>query len=924
MRTAILFRIRQLTLSHFFTSFASCSRAQFALGSRLAALSRSGDHSGLLSLFLRCARAREQPAKPDGPIYLVLLRAAAALSSRATVLSLHAHIAKSGHLHDVVVNTALVDALSKCSDAGSARKLFDEMPARDTAAWNVMLSGCARSGDVEQAVCLASAMRSSGVTPNVVTLSVLLQVYGGLTEKKLGQSVHAYAVRHLQLMDTFLVNSLIVYYNKSGNFHTSERIFERMLRRDIVSWNAMMAGYAQSDFGWRALELFNLMRKECQPDLFTLETALHACALVGSDAIDGGLAIHGLLVKLRFQMDVHGENSLLLFYCKCRLMEDGQTIFDRMGARNIVSWNILVDGYVQIRRPGKVLNLAKCISFNELGVSSDLLVCTLQAARQLGSTKHIMCIHGLVMVMGFSFDTYINSSLIAAYGDCGKIILARKTLDYLVSETSNVTACWNSMLSIHVKYMYFSEALELVSHMHANECIVDAVTLVNILSVSTELLNLRLGKAVHGFMIRNKHDFNVFATTALLEHYAECGTLTEACYLFLKIPIRNRVTWNTMIHCFVHNGFPQTALKLFYLMQEQDNFVPDATSIVGVIEAISQRGYEEEKNYIHKYAIESGFIDDEYVANSLIAMHASVCNFDNAITVFERTSKLSVVTWNTLISGYANHGLVNKATSVFYFMKSQNVAPDLVTFLCLIRASTTLGSLNCLTQIHTIICKEGYESNLLVGTSLVYGYAKCGDLIVARLIFDGLKYRSTVTWNSMIQGYGMHGNAEEVHELFSQMQQSGIVPTVVTFLNIISACSHVGDVEKGQYYFDLMRYVYSLIPNRDHLCSLIDLLGRRGLLKEAHETLEKSPLDPGLHAWGALLGACRIQGDLEVGLTAANKILELDPLHYGYNLLLSNMHAEVGRWTVASEIRNNIDKMGLKKVNGWTMIESFS
>ncbi|URE11401.1 Cell cycle regulated microtubule associated protein [Musa troglodytarum] len=766
-------------------AMSGCSRAQYTLASGLGALAQAGDHCGLLSLFLHSCRV--QPVKPDRPIYLALLKAAAAVSSRSMALSLHAHIAKSGYQRDVAVATALVDAFSRCYDSASARRLFDEMQERDAVAWNAMLSGCARNGDAQQALSMAYEMASSGVRPNTVTLSVLLQVCGRVEDKRLGQSVHAYAVRHLQLVDTFLGNSLIVYYNRAGESHISERIFARMLRRDIVSWNAMITGQAQCGFGWRALELFNLMREEHHPDLFSIETVLQVCAQIGEDAIDDGQATHGLLVKLGFQMDVYEQNSLLLFYCKCGMMESAQSIFDKMEARNIVSWNILVN-----------------------------------------------------------------------------------------------------------------EALEHLRSMHVNACSLDAVTIVNMLSVCSGTLNLRSGKVIHGFMLRNKHDYNVFAITALLEHYAKCGAVNEACYLFLKIPVRNRVTWNTMVHCCVHNGFPRASVKLFYLMQEQDGFMPDATSVVGVIKAIAQRGYEEEKNYIHKFVTERGFTDDEFVANSLIAMHARFHDFDKAISVFERTSKLSTVTWNTMISVYSNYDLANKAMSVYHLMKLQNVAPDL---------------------IHTVICKSGYESDMFVGTSLVCGYAKCGDLSMARLIFDGLESKSTVSWNSMIQGYGVHGNAEAVHELFSEMQQSGTVPTVVTFLNIISACSHVGDVEKGKHYYDLMTRVHSVIPNRELLSSLADLLGRSGRLREVHEALEKGPLDPGLDAWGALLGACRIQGNLEIGLIAANNVLELDPIHRGYNLLLSNMHAEAGRWILASKIRKRVNKTGLKKASGWSKVE---
>ncbi|XP_073005590.1 pentatricopeptide repeat-containing protein At5g39350-like [Typha latifolia] len=908
------------------TSVASFSQKPFTLHSRLRELSHAGDHLGLLSLYAHVSRT--QAVRPDRPTYLFLLKASAFLHSRHLGLSFFAQIVKSGLQNDILVSTTLVDTLSKCwdSDVSGAREVFDQMPGRDVGAWNAMLSGYMRKGCVHEALSLFLQMGICGENPNSQTLSVLLQVCASSDDRRLGRSIHGYSVRHREIEDNFLVNSLLVYYNRIGDVHVSERIFERMVEKDAVSWNGMISGYARNGLCWRALEAFRFLKEEglCM-DLVALETALQACAYIGEDAIEDGRSIHVLMVKLGYLMDVYTMNSLLFMYCKCGMVDAVQSLFDRMEVRNIVSWSIIIDGYVRMKCPDKALELIRCMRFVESDMSSELFVSSLQSVRLLGGcVKHVMCFHCLVIVMGFDSDLFVSSSLIAAYGDCGEIGFGHRILGYVVSKISTAIVCCNTMLTVYAHHGYFSEALELLRSMQVGGCILDAVSLVNGLSICSQSRDLRLGKGIHGYMFRNKFDCDVFVSTSLLEFYVRCERLNIACHLFLMMQQRNIVTWNTMINGCLQNGFPRTSLKLFHLMQQQDGLMPDSTSIVGVIEAIALRGCAREREFIHKYVLEAGLINDEFIANSIIAMHGRFHEFDYARSVLDKARKNSTVMWNNMIAVYSHHGLISEAVSIFHRMKLNNVALDSVTFLCLLRACAVVSTLSCLTRVHTVVCKAGFESDVHIGSSLIDLYAKCGDLRMARLFFDRMNSKSVISWNSMIQGYGLHGITEEASNLFCEMQQSGLTPTMTTFLILISACSHAGDIKKGQHYIHLMTSARLVSPRIEHISSIIDLLGRNGLVEKAHETLEKMPTDPGVDVWGALLGACRVQGNLDIGLAAAKNLFELDPLNCGYHVLLSNMCAEAGRWAHAYLIRSKVDNMRLKKVHGVSIVDSFS
>lgn len=847
--------------------------------------------------------------------------AAASSSSLPLVCAVHCRILKSRSL-DVVLATALVDALGRCSELRSARKLFDEMLHRDIPAWNAMLSGYIRNGDLQQALALVRLMFLSGVRPNSVTFSILLQLCSNHGDKRLGRCVHGYLWRHPGIGDNFLYNSLLVYYHKVGHVHIAESVFEEIEKRNIVSWNAMMAGYIMNNRPKEALEMFHHLRQDgLQLDLVTLETVLHACARVGEEALVDGQLIHALLLRMGIPPHVYTENSLLLMYCKCGSLHLAQHLFNTMALRNIVSWNILINGYVQKLLPERAVSVFRSARSILPELSSDLMVGVLRAVKQLHPCpEFVVCCHGLVVVLGFTSDEFVISSLISAYGEHMDVANARRCFEYVFPGNGN-TVLWNTLLSVYLHSGYLLEAVEVLALMQNERAMADAVTIVSALSICAQLRYIKLGKAVHGYAIRNNFEGNNFVISSLLEFYSRCLLMSKACLLFLRIPLTTTTAWNTMIFGWSQNGSPRASLLLFHMMQQLEDVKVDATTVVGVIEAIAQRGYEREGDYIHRYAIEKGFLSNEFVANSLISMYWRFGNFGKANEVFNGGSRHSRPTWNQMITEYSNHGFSETALSVFHSMKVNNLCPDEVSLLSVLLACANLASLRCAMWAHTNILKVGCDGDVFVETSLSDTYAKCGELAVARLIFDNMKLRTTASWNCMIRAYGMHGDVEEVGKVFHKMLSCGVEPDFITFLVLISSCDHAGEVDKGLSYYILMTRAYSLSPKMEHYSCIVDLLGRRGLINEAFEFLQKIPLIPGTCAWGSLLGACRADGKIDVALVAAKRLFKLDPFNFGYRTLLSNILSESGRRVDAFEIRNNLRLMPQKNMEGLSIIE---
>ncbi|KAF2317945.1 hypothetical protein GH714_041268 [Hevea brasiliensis] len=185
-----------------------------------------------------------------------------------------------------------------------------------------------------------------------------------------------------------------------------------------------------------------------------------------------------------------------------------------------------------------------------------------------------------------------------------------------------------------------------------------------------------------------------------------------------------------------------------------------------------------------------------------------------------------------------------------------------------------------------------------------------------------MQEKNEVSWNSIIAAYGSHGHLEESLALFHKMLQDGIQPDNVTFLTILSACGHAGQVDKGIQYFRCMTEEYGIPAQMEHYACMVDLFGRAGRLNEAFETIKSMPFSPDEGAWGTLLGACRLHGNSELAEVASGHLLDLDPENSGGYVLLSNVHANAGQWGNVRKIRSLMKERGVQKVLGTAGLRS--
>eukprot|EP01018_Ginkgo_biloba_P031204 Gb_39249 [translate_table: standard] len=874
---------------------------------------RKGSCHEALAFYYQMKRAGIQP---DNFTFSFVLKACAAMSALPEGKEIHDDIVRSGLESDIFVRNSLVTMYAKCGSIEIAYQVFDKMPERDAISWNAMISGYAQNGYANQALDLFNQMQLAGMKPTAITMVSVLQAYAHLGALKQGSWIHAYIIRSGFESDVFVGNSLVVMYVKCGSINTARHLFDKMSRRDVISWNAMIAGCAQHGHANEALSLFHrMLLMGLTPDSDSIVSVLQACAQL--KALQQGKWIHDYVVRSGLESNVFVNNSLVAMYAKCGNVAFARHLFDKMSNRNVVSWNIMIAGYAQNGHVNEALVLFHQMQLAEETPDSMTMESVLQVCAHLGALQQGKSIHDYIIRNGFESEVFVANSLVAMYAKCGSIDISRHLFDRMPNKN---LVSWNAMIAGYAQNGYANEVMMLFQQLQLVDVTFDTVTMVGVISACAYSAAQVQGQCVHGYIIRSGFESDVLVGTAIIDMYAKHGSIEFGHQLFNKMSKKDVISWNTMVAGYSQNGYAREALTLFYQMQQQ-NIMPDSVTLAIALQSCAHLGAVEEGKWIHHHIVRSGFMSDVFVGTALIDMYGKCGSIEIARRLFDKMSKRNVVSWNAMIAGYAQNGNAIEALSLFHQMQLTDMTPDSVTMVSILQACAHLGALQEGKCIHDHIIQSGFESDVFVGTALVDMYAKCGSIEIAQQLFNGMSERNVASWNAMIAGLGMHGHGEDALSVFSQMQQTGMIPNHITFICVLSACSHAGLVDEGWQYFDCMSRDYCITCKMEHYACMVDLLGRAGHLDEAQDFIKNMPLEPDASVWGALLGACRIHCNIELGTHVAEHIFYLEPENTGYYVLLSNIYAAAGRWDDAAKVRTVIQDRGLKKTPGCSFIE---
>ncbi|XP_022767050.1 putative pentatricopeptide repeat-containing protein At3g11460, mitochondrial [Durio zibethinus] len=440
---------------------------------------------------------------------------------------------------------------------------------------------------------------------------------------------------------------------------------------------------------------------------------------------------------------------------------------------------------------------------------------------------------------------------------------------------------------------------------------------------SSAFLSLPLsGQQLHCHIIKSGCSPEPFVLTALISMYCKFNSLENARKVFDENPLSNQLTvcYNALISGYALNSRVFDVIALFCGMREMGVSINSVT-MLGLVPVLSEPGYLSIGMSFHCCCVKLGLNLDFSVSNCLLTMYVKSGAVEFGRMLFDEMPKKGLITWNAMISGYAQNGLAANVLELYKKMEASKVCPDAVTFVGVLSSCAHLGAISVGREVEQRIESSGLGLNPFLNNALINMYSRCGNLVKARAIFDGMPVKSVVSWTAIIGGYGMHGYGEIAVELFDEMIKSGIRPDSAAFVSVLCACSHAGLTEKGLDYFVEMKMKHRLQPGPEHYSCVVDLLGRAGRLNEALELIKSMQVKPDGAVWGALLGACKIHQNVEIAELAFEQVTKFEPTNIGYYVLLSNIYSEADNLEGVLKVRVMMRERKLKKNPGFSYLE---
>ncbi|XP_020575848.1 pentatricopeptide repeat-containing protein At2g22070 [Phalaenopsis equestris] len=626
-----------------------------------------------------------------------------------------------------------------------------------------------------------------------------------------------------------------------------------------------------------------------------------------------GKSIHAYLTKAGLlHLGLYLTNNLINFYSKVRLFSDACNLFDEMPLKNIFTWNSILSMHAksgQIDTANKYFDLmpekdsvswtAMIVGCNQASLFRKALQILLAMVRagspptQFTLTNILSScaamkdhnigriMHSFVVKLGMSSCIPVANSLLNMYGKCGDALMAKVVFDRMKVRT---VSSWNTLISL----------------------------------------------------------------------YSQSGQMDIACSHFDEMCERSIVSWNAIIAGFNQNGSDLEALLFFSRMLKETQMIPDHFTITSVLSACANLGMLKIGRQIHGYLIRTEMEIVWQVANALISMYSKSGGVENARRIVEQTvvSDLNVVSftallegyvklgemqpareifdsmkhrdvvaWTAIIVGYVQNGFNKEAMELFSLMVGEGPEPNNYTLAAILSVCASLAALEHGRQIHSKAVRSKEGLSVSVSNALITMYAKSGCIELARRVFGEIRLAcEPVSWTSMIIALAQHGLGEEAVNMFEKMLFHGVVPDHITYVGVISACTHSGLVERGKDYFSMMQNVQKIKPTASHYACMIDLFARCGRLEEAQDFIKLMPVEPDAIAWGSLLSACRVHKDADLARFAADRLLSIDPENSGAYSALANVYSLCGRWQEAAAAWKLMRDKGVKKEKGFSWI----
>lgn len=763
-----------------------------------------------------------------------------------------------------------------------------------------------------------------------------------------GMCIHAIMVENVDDQDTLLVNLIVEMYGKCNALYDARGTFDKMDRPNVFSWTIMIGAYAQSGLEREALQLFRSMEPAgVAPNKVTFITVVSACSSL-RDLAEGKL-IHSCIKASPFISDVRVGNALVHMYDRCGSIEEACLAFGKMPEHNVITWNALIAAHAKHGQGREALQLYHQMQLENVIPDNVTFVNTLDMFASRGSLRECKWLHARIVVSGFERDSVLGTAIVCMYGKCGSLARSLMMFDFL-PHTS--TVLWNAVLAAHEEQGKQVDVVQFYQQMLSESVIPDNVSFVTICSAcASRQEGLREGKRLHVCVLFSAFEWDMIFWNTLINMYGKGGDLKEARRTLEEAPAHDDASWNALIAAHAQHNKEDKAVQFFQQMQMQC-VMPNKVTFVSVLDACSKKAELAEGKRVHARIVSGGFekvmfesrqnevnnldacishlvatkredihlpIEDKKVVlnltvgNALVTMYSRCRSAEYAWMVFDKMPTRDVISWTAIIAAYAQDGQGDAAFRLFFQMQDEGVKPNKITFISVLDAFADRVALAEGQLIHFYLVTIDYEIDVEVGNTAMSMYGNCGCLEDAQRVFDRMPNKNVISWSTMISTYSHYGMGKKAHKLYLGMQEAGMVPTPVTFVSVLSACSHAGLFEEGCRCFDSLTQVYGLSPTLEHYNCMVDLFARAGKVEEGIRMIHKMPTSPTATTWMTLLGACKMHQNVERALFIAEKIFELEPKNATPYVLLYNIFSAAGRCEDAEHIKIVMISKGLSK-----------
>ncbi|KAG6539316.1 pentatricopeptide repeat-containing protein At1g71460, chloroplastic-like [Zingiber officinale] len=582
----------------------------------------------------------------------------------------------------------------------------------------------------------------------------------------------------------------------------------------------------------KALAILDYLQHRGIPvNITTFAALLSACSR--HKALAFGRQVHVHLRTHGLEGNEFLLGKLVQMYATCGSPDDARRLFSELSPRTAYTWNALLKGNVV--RGGKRWGDASLSLFSEmreLGVDTNeyTFSCLIKSFAGSPSFTQGAKIHGLLIKNGFYTSSLLQTSLIDMYFKCGKIQMAMKVFDEI---TERDIVLWGAVIAGFAHKRLYRESIKYLKLMGSEGIQPNSVILTSTLPVIGDLSERYLGREVHGFVLKRSRYYHnmVFVLAGLINMYCKCGDMVSARRVFYGSHEQNAVSWTALISGYASCGRFEQALRSIAWMQ-QEGIKPDIVTIATAIPVCAKMKASKPGKEMHAFTVKHCFLPNISISTSLMTMYSALGNIDYSCRLFNKMPNRNVLAWTALIDTYSKNGSPCDALSVFRSMLQTKQRPDGVALARILSICGEIGSIKVGTEVHAQVLKMKLESVPIVMAEVVKMYGKFRNVDNARMVYDGIDNKGSLTCTAIIEAYGFNSQYEEAIHIFDSMLSNGLVPNHYMFVVALRICEKAGFVDSALRIFNMMIQEYDIKASEQNYEWIINHLIRDGRINE--------------------------------------------------------------------------------------------